>query len=142
MVSARDCVNLVGRPAIYEYCSTGIGVGSEVEKATFLEVAPQYYALAIALRMSQAGDPLYQQEIVDEYTIGTSNGTYTLLQNSFLFERAIAWLAQREIIDVVDDPFAPTFYLAGPKFSEWTAWKNDRSLPFRAIFQRVMTAAG
>jgi hypothetical protein len=100
-----------------------------MDKAEFVEKAPMYYGLAIGMVVWGSSGPVTEAQIVADYAIGGG-----LLKHRLLWDRAVAWLGSLEIIQVVSDPFAPTFYLGGANGTAWQNLRHDTSLPFKGFF--------
>jgi hypothetical protein len=85
-----------------------------MDKAEFVELAPQYYALAIALAFASKGGELTRQSIMNEYIVHEEDGdTYFLLDDFTIWNQAIAWLVDRDMILAFTDPFGPPVYNKG-----------------------------
>jgi hypothetical protein len=105
-----------------------------MDKADFIKLAPKYYALAIGLRFSKHGGSQTRQSIMKEYVVqeegGTSEDNYCLVDDFTIWNRAIDWLVEREMIVAFTDPFGPPVYTKGGTFdSQWNDLCRDQS-PF------------
>jgi hypothetical protein len=100
-----------------------------MDKAEFIKLAPKYYALAIALTFTHKGDALTRQSIMNEY-LAQDDGeeSYSLLDDFTLWNQAIAWLIDREMIFAFTDPFGPPVLNKGGTFdSQWNdLCRNER----------------
>jgi hypothetical protein len=92
-----------------------------MDKAEFIQLAPQYYALAIALAFENKGDSLTRQSIMNEYMVqDEGDDPYCLMDDFTIWNQAIAWLVDREMIFAFTDPFGPPVYNKGDIFdSQW-----------------------
>jgi hypothetical protein len=93
-----------------------------MDKAGFIKLAPKYYALAIALTFTHKGDALTRQSIMNEFIVHEEAGDdpYSLLDDFTVWNLAIAWLVDREMIVSFTDPFGPPIYSKGDIFeSQW-----------------------
>jgi hypothetical protein len=92
-----------------------------MDKNEFLEHAPKYYALAIAVQISALGSTVSRNAIRQALTFpddSEEDGLFCLVDNHFLWERAIEWLNARGMIDVVKGPFGPELYTRSSQFSD------------------------
>lgn len=91
-----------------------------MDKAEFIRLAPLYYALAIVLKFARSGGPFTQQSIADDYTIeiegGSPEDAACLVENSNIWDRAIKWLVERDVLVAFTDPFGPPVYKKGDTF--------------------------
>jgi hypothetical protein len=95
-----------------------------MDKADFIKLAPKYYALAIALRFTKFDSPLTRRSMVKEYMIhdedGPSEQSYCLIDDFAIWNLAIAWLVERDMINAFTDPFGPPVYIKSGTFdSQW-----------------------
>jgi hypothetical protein len=92
-----------------------------MDKAEFVKLAPQYYALAIALAFANKGDELTRQSLMNEYIVHEEDeDPYCLLDDFTIWNQAIAWLTERDMIFAFTDPFGPAVYNKGDIFdSQW-----------------------
>jgi hypothetical protein len=92
-----------------------------MDKAEFVKLAPQYYALAIGLAFEYKGGPLTRQSIMNEYVMQEDGEeSYSLVDDFATWNRATAWLVEREMIVAFIDPFGPPVYNKGGTFdSQW-----------------------
>ena len=84
-----------------------------MDKADFIKLAPAYYELAVLLAVWEAQRHLSEESIRREYALGTDDHDpepETLLGSYRLLKNAIAALAARNVIAVLEDPFGPTLY--------------------------------
>ena len=89
--------------------------GTKMDKADFIKLAPRYYALAIGLRFSKNGGPQTRQSIMNDYMVheegGTSEDVYCLVDDFTIWNRAIDWLVESDMISAFTDPFGPPVYM-------------------------------
>src|SRR4051812_24599460 len=101
-----------------------------MDKSEFIKLAPQYYALAIGLSFEYKGSPLTRQSIMNEYLFHDDEGDdpYSLVDDFSIWNLAIDWLRQRDMIVVYTDPFGPPIYNKSSTFdSQWNdLCRNDR----------------
>jgi hypothetical protein len=95
-----------------------------MDKAEFIKLAPKYYALAIGLRVSKHSGPQTRQSVMNEYMVreegGTSEDVYCLVDDFTIWNRAIDWLTENDMISAFTDPFGPPVYMKGDTFdSQW-----------------------
>jgi hypothetical protein len=104
-----------------------------MDKADFVKLAPQYYALAIALAFANKGDELTRQSIMNEYIVHDEDGdqTYSLVDDFTIWTQAMGWLTDHDMIIAFTDPFGPPVFNKGGTFdSQWNdLCKNER--PFQ-----------
>jgi hypothetical protein len=91
-----------------------------MDKEYFVDVAPEYYALAIACYFqAQWSYPASKQEILDYYTIEESNSdSYCYVSHSILFEKGTRILVERGLISEIPDDFGPPIYVRHERFDE------------------------
>src|SRR5580692_2552967 len=100
-----------------------IGEG-EMDKAEFVEKAPLYYALAIAVHFVDLNRPQIRDSIrrsyqTNEYALllpGSETEFDSLLDADPIWDSAIAWLTAQELIEIHTDAFGPTVYVPGAEF--------------------------
>jgi hypothetical protein len=108
----------------------------EMDKAEFIEKAPGYYALAIALAVKRASSPLTQATIEAIYPVTRTGrfglGGRSLLDNGHLWTIAIEFLQQRNMIGIFKDTFGPSIYHVENDFQKgWDELLSDDRFPFK-----------
>jgi hypothetical protein len=101
-----------------------------MEKHEFIKLAPMYYALAIALKMSALDDDEYitTDVFINDYS---ETGFRDLLHTIPLLDRGIALVVEHKLVDIVYDRFAPALLKKGSKFDEQLlVLIADESSPF------------
>lgn len=104
-----------------------------MDKADFVTKAPIYYALAIAAVLRRSTGPVPEFKIKSQYPYVDDNDPHesTLLDRWPIWERAVSWLAARDMIRIKTDPFGPPIFTQAPNFNEvWAALILDEALPF------------
>ncbi|MDE1987720.1 MAG: hypothetical protein KGJ28_14375 [Alphaproteobacteria bacterium] len=86
-----------------------------MNKSQFVERAPLYYALAVALTFMRRGQSkaLSLGIVCADYTIPDEDDPeegYCLLDKQAMLMRAIDWLVEREIVIRIEDDFGDTVY--------------------------------
>jgi hypothetical protein len=106
-----------------------------MDKAEFIKLAPKYYALAIGLRFTKNDGPQTRQSIMIEYMAHEEGAppeeAYSLVDDFTIWNRAIDWLVESNLISAFTDPFGPPVYLKDDTFdSRWNDLCRDQS-PFQ-----------
>ncbi len=102
-----------------------------MDKAEFVELAPQYYALAIALAFASKGGELTRRSIMNEYIVHEEDeDPYCPLDDFTIWNRAIAWLVDRDMILAYTDPFGPPVYNKGDIFDSQFNELGESDRPF------------
>jgi hypothetical protein len=92
-----------------------------MDRYRFVELAPWYYALAIALLLSETENALSITELLGQ------NG----IEEPLLFARAMSFLDAEHLIVAIDDEFAPSLIRKTADFStEWARLAQDESFQF------------
>ncbi len=92
-----------------------------MDKGNFIDMAPEYYAVAIASYFkSNWAYPASKQDILSYYTTTDDMDTdsYCYLHHSVLFEKGIEIVRERGLITVIPDVFGPPIYVRTEKFDE------------------------
>jgi hypothetical protein len=100
-----------------------------------VELAPLYYALAIAAAIQENGGPMTEVELRGSYLVyehpGFSEDKISLLRRELIFAAALRWLVSRELIKVIEDPFAHDLIVRTEDFwPHWNAAIEDQGTPF------------
>lgn len=104
-----------------------------MDKAEFVEKAPPYYALAIAVVLRRQDNPRTEHQLKSEYPDHSDGAPEpeSLLDRWVLWDGAVAWLLARNMIKIRHDPFGPPIFSKGPQFEEnWEVLENHDSFPF------------
>jgi hypothetical protein len=106
-----------------------------MDKSEYVEKAPIYYALAIAVVLQRTRIPMPEFKIksmfLDSNDAQHPDDVGTLLDRWVIWERAVSWLLARNMIKVRSDPFGPPIYSQSGDFAtEWDKLLNDEALPF------------
>jgi hypothetical protein len=109
-----------------------------MDKAEFIELAPQYYSVAIIAYLSQhRAWAVSRQEFLDHYSI---NKGWSYLGRDKIFEIAVTWLLQKGVIRLVPDPFGPPIIVTSPDFDDkYDQLSRDYNYP---LYKYGMTADG
>jgi hypothetical protein len=104
-----------------------------MDKAEYVARAPLYYALAVAAVLGTVSGPLTEYKIRAKYPRDDDGSPEpgSLLDRMLVWDRAISWLAEREMIAVKYDTFGPPIYFKNPDFDEkFDELTIDEALPF------------
>jgi hypothetical protein len=105
-----------------------------MDKAEFVERAPIYYALAIAVALERSTGPMPEFKIKGKFPTlddASPEDNGSLIERWMNWDRAVAWLLSRNMIKIKNDPFGPPIFSQGPKFAEqWNTLIQDEDLPF------------
>ena len=108
-----------------------------MDKSRFVEIAPIYYALAIAITLKGNlwDKPMSEVEILARFTVPDGSGDpesgYCYLSREILFQKAVRWLSEKALIETVEDEFGPPIYAVLNQWTEaYEELKKDRNLPF------------
>jgi hypothetical protein len=107
-----------------------------MDKAEFVARAPAYYALAIAEALDRAPGPLSEYKVKHSFPdIDEQSGEEgSLIDRWMIWERAIAWLLERDMIKIKYDAFGPPIFSKGPSFQGmWDKLAEDDDLPFSSF---------
>lgn len=103
-----------------------------MDKARFLERAPLTYAVAIVDYLESKSGDAYDQDIRDRFSNFDDDGPqYELLADHAIFEAALKWLIQKDMISIVEDDFGPSIIQSNENFGKiFYQLKSDKNLPF------------
>lgn len=112
-----------------EVHSTPRNAGLTVDKTTFVEQAPYYYALAVVHYLDMSNDECTYPDISHYYSEHNEdeNDQWYYLDSKVVFDRAVSWLESEGVIDVVDDHFGPKLLNASLTFMDARA-KIERNV--------------
>lgn len=110
-------------------------LGEVVDRNRFLEIAPRYYAVAIADFFSTHGNGASQKTIMKDYfgddDSNDPDSRYNYIEKNVLFDRAVDVLLQLKMIEVTTDDFGPPIFETSTTFSTtWHELKKDKTTPF------------
>lgn len=102
-----------------------------MDKVDFIEKAPQYYALAIAIGLQISLDePKTISEIVALFDRRFSyNRNITRLSRSILAEKALQILQDQGCVDIITDDFGPALYIGKHTLNEWITVEAKLQFP-------------
>jgi hypothetical protein len=112
-----------------------------MSKRRFVETAPLYYALAICVVASATGGTFTRQVFSSRYYVSDEEGSEPLYycDRDALFTHAIDWLRRRDMVDVIEDDFAPPIFTTGSGFVEmWQRLSAEEG----TVFQKYNEARG
>lgn len=107
-----------------------------MDKRTFIERAPIYYALAIAAFFRKTGtDSAAEASIRSHYFASDDEADatsgYDRLEYNILFVRGTTYLEREGFLEISLDDFGPPIYLARDGLDAvWNRLTDDRSIPF------------
>jgi hypothetical protein len=104
-----------------------------MDKAEFIDRAPVYYALAIAVALIKADGPLSEYMVKHAFpeTDEMSGQEGSLIDRWMLWDRAVAWLLARDMIKIKYDAFGPPIFAKSISFEEeLDALAANEDLPF------------
>ena len=109
-------------------------VWETMDKAEYVEKAPIYYALAIAVVLERSTGPMPEFKIKNMFPDASDSqpdDDGSLLGRWMIWDRAVSWLIARHMIKVKSDPFGPPIYSKSDDFTgEWDKLLGDDNLPF------------
>jgi hypothetical protein len=104
-----------------------------MDKAEFIEQAPQYYSLAIIIRLYTFPLGISRQNLEEYYSDkeGTLNdGATPFFGRDRVLDRAVRWLAEYGYIEVITDPFGPLIIRPVSDFtSRYDELSQDQNFP-------------
>ena len=105
-----------------------------MDKATFIELAPEYYMLA-CVQHSEYPQSYYTDDTLVRAFTYTSDDTddYCFVENNILREEALRRLLRENAISVIDDPFGPKLWQRSANFE--TFQEKLESSPSSAFFK-------
>jgi hypothetical protein len=92
-----------------------------VDKAEFIEKAPQYYALAIAVGLIAGNNKSAKTLVGIDNAIDTS---YRCFQKRSILDHGLKILADADVIEVIPDDFGPAIYKPKESLSQWIVETN------------------
>jgi hypothetical protein len=102
-----------------------------MDRRKFLDVAPLYYAGAIYGFLREKEDAVSEEEILEAYAGSFQDAFYKYFQKELLFAKAIQWLSEKGLLDIVEDDFGPPLFRKGsqPVQSLWEIVTQDPTGP-------------
>ncbi len=89
----------------------------EMDKATFVNLAPEYYMLAFVIHFEYPQDYYSEQGLLKEFTFRDENSDeYCYVENEALRREALRLLLKHNAITMIDDPFGPMLWQRGEGF--------------------------
>jgi hypothetical protein len=104
-----------------------------VEKSYFLKVAPYYYALGIIHHLQNNSSPTTESKIQQDYAIPDTrdNDEWAYFERELLFDQAVRFLVEHDIITVISDDFGPPILAESEGYYfRWQKLREDRRYPF------------
>jgi hypothetical protein len=97
----------------------GEGQGDSMDKGEFVEKAPVYYTLALAVALRDLSGPNTVAEL-DRALASADPTTIRVLEQPVLVDKAIKILHDANVIQIIEDDFGPTLYKSSVKqLDEW-----------------------
>jgi hypothetical protein len=91
----------------------------QMSKKEFLDLAPEYYGIAILDALVQKKKTLSKSQILDEYMMRDEyEDEYYYLGKEVLFDAAIRWLDRQWLITIHHDPFGPDLFSLSEVWNE------------------------
>ncbi len=105
-----------------------------MERARFIEIAPFYYAAAIATFFKSSNAPITESTLLGHFYLPNEDdpwGGGNFLEHTVLREKAFQILLERGFLTEVSDEFGPTIYGRADTLDDaWEAAVKDQGLPF------------
>jgi hypothetical protein len=107
-----------------------------MDKSSFIELAPMYYAIAIRAYFEgvHSESVVSRASLRKEYLFDDGSGSpelQTFLENEVLLDRAIQWLLDEDMIDIIEDDFAPPLFLQTERANDkWEATEKAQNNPY------------
>jgi hypothetical protein len=109
-----------------------------MDRAQFVKTAPAYYAMAIMLFFRNSGQQPADGDTIErslsEHNDDSSDpdDLYYFLEKPLIFDRAMGWLIDEDIIEAVHDEFGPSIFLPTSRFDPMISQlERDPNLPFQ-----------
>lgn len=87
-----------------------------MDKLEFIEKAPSYYAVAIAIRLQVTEGHVFSREDVQAYF---SDESFSVFLHEPIWSRAIALLATEDYFELIQYDFGPTLIFAKEGRPDW-----------------------
>jgi hypothetical protein len=104
-----------------------------MDKTEYVTRAPLYYALAIVVVLKQVQGPITEYKLRTKYPQEDDGNPEpgSLLDRHMLWEKAVQWLAARNMLTIKYDSFGPPIYFKSNNLDEqYDELIADESLPF------------
>jgi hypothetical protein len=106
-----------------------------MEKSRFVELAPSYYALAIAVHFVESGETYsYRASIRETFTASSTRydpNPYNYIGNDVLFWRGVRTAEILGLIEIIPDEFGPPLYKKSEEFGDiLNSLAQDKQSPF------------
>jgi hypothetical protein len=104
-----------------------------MDKTEYVARVPLYYVLAIAVLLKQEAGPMTEYKLRAKFPREEDGSPEpgSLLSRYLLWDRAVQWLAARNLLTIKYDPFGPPIYFKSKDFDEqFDELTVDESLPF------------
>jgi hypothetical protein len=106
-----------------------------MDRSRFIEIAPYYYALAIASEfrelLTMTATKIAIRGKFWSTTQDHNDFEYNFLEKDILFDEGIAILLRHEMLKAITDDFGPPIYIKAEEFDAgWEALSKDERLPF------------
>jgi hypothetical protein len=89
----------------------------EMDKAMFLNIAPEYYMLALFIHFEYPQGYYTDEGLVKDFTyVSDDQEEYCYVENSALRREALRLLQKHNAVNVIDDPFGPTIWQRGEEY--------------------------
>jgi hypothetical protein len=108
-------------------------LGSGMDKAEFINLAPEYYMLAVVLELQSAYGYVSETALIDAYTVADEPDAdgFCYIENRGLLREAIRLLAKHGGLETLSDPFGPSLYRATNELNNLVAvFEKDFTSPF------------
>jgi hypothetical protein len=105
-----------------------------IDRATLLNLAPEYYMLAFFIHFEYPQSYYTEQGLLKQFTYTDEGGeTHELLANEAFRQEALRLLIRHNAIEVIADPFGPVLWTRGPAFNEME--EIHKSSPISPFFK-------
>lgn len=93
-----------------------------MDKSTFIERAPEYYALALAYSLREAATRTPQTigDMLDHFANYASR-----LESPVLVEHGMKILVDAHVVEEITDDFGPSVYVARSNLADWMKYQNE-----------------
>src|SRR6266498_4158599 len=91
-----------------------------MDKPEFIEKAPTYYALGIALALRSGSGARTIQELDESF----ERSNYRYFQKERLVDQALKILLDSDVLEIIEDDFGPPLY---KETSKLPAWMRDEA---------------
>jgi|SRR5450631_1112153 hypothetical protein len=89
----------------------------EMDKATFVNLAPEYYMLAFFIHFEYPRGYYSEKGLLKDFTVPDEDSDdYCFVENEALRRQALRLLLKHNAITIIDDPFGPKLWQRGEGF--------------------------